>query len=130
MVCDTVRMIINKVNVRDFIDDSEEKIALGLDLKEAYRTILYFFKTLMNLPLSKGSVSNFNEDFRRRLEEIGFFDWAKKQLLSSLLLHADESGINIGGKGYWLHTLSNGLVTLYGADQKRGKDAMGRKEEL
>ena len=89
-----------------------------------------FFNDQMNLPLSKGSVSNFNEEFRRRLEEIGFLDWSKKQLLSSSLLHADESGINVGGNGYWLHTLSNGLVTLYGADQKRGKDAMDRMDVL
>ena len=79
---------------------------------------------------TSGSVSNFNEECRRRLEEIGFLDWSKKQLLSSSLLHADETGINVGGKGYWLHTLSNGLVTLYGADQKRGKDAMDRMDVL
>ncbi len=45
MMCDTVRMIINKVNVRDFINDSEEKIASGSDLKEALELSL----NLLNL---------------------------------------------------------------------------------
>ena len=85
-----------------------------------------FFNDQMKLSLSKGSISNFNEETHRRLIASGFLDWIKKTLLSSPILHADESGINVGGKGHWLHSLSNGMVTLYGADRKRGKEAMDK----
>lgn len=82
------------------------------------------FSDQMGLPLSKGSVSNFNQEAYEQL--VVFEVWAKQQLLSSPLNHADETGINIGGKKAWLHTLSNDKVTLYHADQRRGKEAMDR----
>ncbi len=37
-------MIINKVNVRDFINDSKEKLASGSDLKEALELSLTLLK--------------------------------------------------------------------------------------
>ena len=80
----------------------------------------------MGLPISKGSISNFNKNAEQILKEMGFEDWAKKQLLKSDLLHADETGINVTETKYWLHGLSNGKVTLYYADPKRGTEAMDR----
>lgn len=83
-----------------------------------------YFKDQINLPLSKGSVSNFNMDAYNRLEY--FEAWAKKQLLNAPFNHADETGINISGKRHWLHTLSNSFITQYHADEKRGKQGMDR----
>lgn len=82
------------------------------------------FNDQMGLPLSKGSVSNFNEEACERLEQ--FESWAKMALLASPLNHADETGINVNGKKIWLHNLSNEKVTLYHPDEKRGKEAMDR----
>lgn len=82
------------------------------------------FADQMGLPLSKGSVSNFNEEAYGRL--VMFEAWAKQQLLVSPLNHADETGINVNGNKIWLHNLSNQKVTLYHADEKRGKEAMDR----
>ena len=84
------------------------------------------FADQMGLPLSKGSVSNFNQEAYERLEQCGYVAWAKTALLASPLNHADETGINVGGKKIWLHTLSNDKVTLYHPDEKRGKEAMDR----
>lgn len=82
------------------------------------------FTDQMGLPLSKGSIANFNQEAYERLAP--FESWAKTTLLASRLNHADETGINVGGKKIWLHNLSNGQVTLYHADEKRGKEAMDR----
>lgn len=82
------------------------------------------FNDQMGLPLSKGSVSNFNEEACERLEQ--FESWTKMALLASPLNHADETGINVNGKKIWLHNLSNKQVTLYHPDEKRGKEAMDR----
>ena len=83
-----------------------------------------FFSDQMKLPISKGSVINFNRDAFNRLEY--FEGWAKKQLLISTLNHADETGINVNAKRLWIHNLSNNKITLYHADEKRGKENMDR----
>lgn len=82
------------------------------------------FSDQMGLPLSKGSVLNWNQEAYERL--VPFELWAERQLLTSPLNHADETGINIGGGKAWLHNLSNDKVTLYHADERRGKEAMDR----
>ena len=46
------------------------------------------------------------------------------KMLNSKVLHADETGINIGGKTRWLHCVSSPLLTLYYAHEKRGVEAM------
>jgi transposase len=82
------------------------------------------FNDQVGLPISKGTISNFNQEAYDLLEP--FETWAKKKLLNSPLIHADETGINLGGKGIWLHNLSNDKVTLYHPDEKRGTEAMDR----
>lgn len=82
------------------------------------------FSAQMGLPLSKGSVLNWNQEAYERLAM--FEVWAKQQLLVSPLNHADETGINVGGTKIWLHNLSNEKVTLYHPDEKRGTEAMDR----
>ena len=48
----------------------------------------------------------------------------KNKLAASDLAHADETGINIGGKRHWLHCVSNNAWTFYNPHEKRGLDAM------
>ena len=69
-------------------------------------------------------MANFNQEASDGLD--AFEAWAKKQLISSPHLHADETGINIGGKGAWLHTLFNERVTWLHYDEKPGAAAMER----
>ena len=85
-----------------------------------------YFKDQLGVPVSKGSISNFNKVAENNLKEIGFEDWAKKKLLEARVNHSDETGINVNGSRYWLHGLSNNKVTLYHADPKRGTEAMNR----
>jgi len=84
------------------------------------------FNDQMGLAISKGTISNFNSYADGMLEKIGFRDWAEKKLLASECLHADETGTNMNGSNYWIHVLSNGSVTLYHADKRRGKKGMDR----
>ena len=83
-----------------------------------------YFKDQMGLPLSKASVQNFNGAAFASLEK--FEEWAKKTLLNSVLNNADETGVNVNGKRFWFHLLSNDKVALYQVDEKRGKEAMDR----
>ena len=83
-----------------------------------------YFADQAGMPVSKGSIANFNAEASLKLEK--FESWAKDQLIASAQAHADETGINVDGKRLWLHCVSNDHVTLFYPDEKRGKEAMDR----
>lgn len=78
----------------------------------------------MGLPVSVGSIYNFNQEAAQRLTDLAFEGWVKQKLLLSPCNHADETGINISGQRFWLHTLSNSSLTLLMPHAKRGGEAM------
>jgi transposase len=87
-----------------------------------YNRIEDHFLDQMGVPLSAGTVNNFNTDAFKRLE---FFEsWVKKELAISLLIHGDETGINIDGIKRWLHSVSNDSLTYFYPHPKRGSDAI------
>ena len=88
----------------------------------AYNRIQDYFADQLHIPVSEGSIFNFNKEAYRRLSD--FESRAKDELAVSNVAHADETGINIGGKGQWLHCLSNDSWTLYHPHERRGLDAM------
>lgn len=87
-----------------------------------YNRIQDYFKDQIQVPMSEGSIFNFNKEAYDLLSE--FEEQAKTKLRQSRLAHADETGINISGKRHWLHGISNKLWTLYYPHEKRGTDAM------
>jgi transposase len=87
-----------------------------------YQRIGDHLREQMQIPVSLGSIYNFNQEAHDRLE--AFDRWVKTQLASSFLAHADETGINIGGKGHWLHSVSNDRYTHFAPHAKRGTEAM------
>jgi transposase len=80
------------------------------------------FAQQLGLPISTGTLANINSDASKSLLE--FEKSAKQALIKSSLVHHDETGINIGGKTYWLHSASNELWTLFSSHKKRGQEAM------
>jgi transposase len=80
------------------------------------------FADQFSLPLSAGTVFNFNKDAYQRLES--FEQWLVKSLGQESVVHADETGINISGKKRWLHCASSARLTYFMAHEKRGTDAM------
>ena len=87
-----------------------------------YNRIQDHFADQLHIPISEGSIFNFNKEAYRLL--IDFESQTKDELAASNVAHADETGINIGGKGHWLHCLSNDSWTLYHPHERRGLDAM------
>ncbi|MBL4901234.1 IS66 family transposase [Desulfotalea psychrophila] len=87
-----------------------------------YDRVRDYFADQLGIPVSVGSIFNFNKEAFGLLE--GFDDLVKKKLNSSSLVHADETGINVKGKRFWLHCASNSLWTHFFPHQKRGTDAM------
>jgi transposase len=87
-----------------------------------YNRIQDYFADQLSIPISEGSIFNFNMEAFRLLDD--FEGQVKNKLATSDLAHADETGINIGGKRHWLHCVSNQDWTFYHPHEKRGIDAM------
>lgn len=93
-----------------------------------YKRVEDFFSDQIGLPISSGTIFNFNMEAYNGLQE--FETHVKERLLDSRLNHCDETGINInGGKG-WLHCLSNSTWTYLYPHLKRGTEAMDEMGKL
>ena len=89
-----------------------------------YQRIQDYFQDQLGIPLSTGSIVNFNRDAAVRIADSGAANIIRQQLQQSTLLHVDETGININATRHWLHCASNALWTQYSAHRKRGTEAM------
>jgi len=119
--------------VAAFPDGVTRSVQYGLTLKahsvymSQYQLIPYdrirdHFQEQLHIPVSAGSVFHFNQEAYERLEV--FEKWVQTQLARSALLHADETGINMGGTRHWLHCVSTASLTLFAPHAKRGTTAM------
>jgi transposase len=86
-----------------------------------YNRIQDHFADQLNIPVSEGSIFNFNKEAFQCLAD--FEHRVKNELAASAVAHADETGINIGGKGHWLHSMSSDWWTLFYPHEKRGTEA-------
>lgn len=93
-----------------------------------YNRIQDYFADQLHIPISEGTLFNFNMEAYRLLAD--FEGLVKMHLTASKIAHADETGINIGGKRLWLHCVSNDEWTYFYPHQKRGYDAMQDMEIL
>lgn len=86
-----------------------------------YQRIQDQFADQIKLPLSVGSLFNFNKQAYVLLEDFDII--VKQQLIIARLLHTDETGININKQRYWLHCASNNKWTYFYPHKKRGSEA-------
>jgi transposase len=119
--------------IADFPDGVTKAVQYGVSIKAhsvymsqfqliPYDRIKDYFADQLGVPVSTGSIFNFNKEAYGRLD--GFDDLAKGKLNNSPLLHADETGINVNGGKFWLHCASNDLWTYFSPHKKRGTEAM------
>jgi len=87
-----------------------------------YKRIQDYFADQLRIPLSEGSLYNFNVQAFAKLAD--FEQLSKDRLAQADAAHADETGININGQRQWLHCASNLQWTHYFPHEKRGKEAM------
>ena len=87
-----------------------------------YGRVEEYFRDQAEIPISVGTLFNFNKEAFERLET--FERIAKEKLRQAPFLHSDETGINVNGKKLWLHGALNDKWTLFMPHQKRGKEAI------
>ena len=81
-----------------------------------------YFAHQLNLPLSAGSLDNFNLKAYEKLD--WYPEFVKKQLLGRSVLYTDETGINTNGKRNWVHVVADPLWTYLFPHAKRGREAI------
>jgi transposase len=89
-----------------------------------YDRLADYFENQLKLPISAGTLCNFNQEAYDRLIKCGFDKRAKYELIKARLIHADETGININSKRLWLHCACSQFWTLFFPHEKRGTEAM------
>ena len=87
-----------------------------------YKRIQEYFEEQMSMPVSEGSLYNFNQEAYEYLEI--FEEKSKAELTKSEVLHVDETSINKNGDRYWLHSASNRQWTCFYPHEGRGTEAI------
>ncbi len=87
-----------------------------------YNRIEDYFGDQAGIPLSSGSIYNFNREVYNLLEP--FEAKLCNKLKNIDQAHADETGVNINGKNHWLHSFGNTEWTYLYPHKRRGKEAM------
>ena len=79
-------------------------------------------RDLFGCQLSSGTVANMVRECAAALVEMELK--IKKKLRRSGVIHSDETGLRVGGRGQYIHVASNSSLTHYAYDSRRGKAAM------
>ena len=87
-----------------------------------YNRLKEYFTKQLNIPISAGTLYNFNSEAYNKLSK--FEDLVKEKLINTKVVHADETGININGKLSWVHVNSSKYWTYLMPHEKRGYLAM------
>jgi transposase len=87
-----------------------------------YARIQSYFEEKFNIPISTGSIFNFNKEAYLTLEK--FESIAKLKLIAEMVLNSDETGINVNKKIIWLHSVSSEKWSYFYPHEKRGREAM------
>lgn len=87
-----------------------------------YERTQEFFYDICSLPISQGSLVNFNKHCYQLLQDTEAF--IKQQIITALVAHFDESGLYVNGNRQWLHVASTSDVTYYASHEQRGQRAM------
>jgi len=86
------------------------------------KKISTILSNVFRVSLSTGTIANINAGFAKN--SVPILREIQSKMLSSPLLHKDESGMNMNGKNWWIHTSSTLELTYITAHPKRGKEGI------
>jgi transposase len=89
-----------------------------------YQRIAEYFQDQLGIPVSSGSIVNFNLEAAGLLQDLKLAERIRAPLLQQVVLHADETGINVNGVRHWLHCASSTSWTWFTVHRQRGTEAM------
>lgn len=80
------------------------------------------FFDLFDQPISAGTLQRMRQRCAQRLTPV--VAAIRRALLESPVVHFDESGLRVDGRGQWLHVASTETLTYYAVDTHRGRQAL------
>lgn len=117
------------VSTAEFPEDITHKVQYGDRLKAnavyiknyaflSYERAAELFEDLFGVELSVGTLVNIDRDAGERLEEVT--ERIKESIISSAIVHFDETGMRICGERNWLHVAGTETLTYYMPHARRG----------
>jgi transposase len=97
-------------------------VLLNVHYKMPYKKIQSLFNDLFGYPINESTIYSSGEKCYEKLEESE--EIIKSKIISSNVVHADETGLRIEGKLQWLHTATTRLYTYLFVHQRRGAKAI------
>jgi len=77
---------------------------------------------LLGVQMSEATVGELIQ--RTACQLAGVEQQIKEALISAAVIHQDETGVRVAGKGYWQHVTSTARLTHYHVDASRGQEAL------
>jgi transposase len=93
-----------------------------------YERISEFYKDVMGIKICSATIIRAERECFKNLDK--FENVIREKLITSHVIHCDETGMKIKKEGYWLHVASNDKYTCYLVHQKRGSEATDAMEIL
>ncbi|MCK4270908.1 MAG: transposase [Methanogenium sp.] len=85
-----------------------------------------YFKDKYSQQISSATIQNIRREAYESLDS--YQSEIEEKLIQSPVLHADETGLRVIGKLWWLHTIGNERLTSYGVYPHRGSKAVDAME--
>ncbi len=79
-------------------------------------------RDIFHLAISESTIYNWSVEAAEKLAK--YNSAVAQKLLQSVTCHADESGMKVNTKNYWLHVFCNEHCTIYDVHPKRGGQAI------
>jgi transposase len=76
----------------------------------------------LGAPISPATLLAFVKDGAADLD--GFLEGVHEQIINSPVVHFDETGARVGGRGRWLHCASTETLTFYALHDRRGTEGI------
>lgn len=117
--------------------DFPPQVAQGIQYGPYLRSLMIYFRGQNFIPTER-LAEVFHDVFGLSISEATFINTTQRcgdlladfetevveRLVQVDVIHCDETGINVGGKLHWMHSVSNAWFTAYFPHAKRGKEAM------
>ena len=87
-----------------------------------YERISGLFNDVMGINICSATIIRAERECFQNLKE--FENVIRRKLMTSPVIHCDETGMKVQGKRHWLHVASNNKYTCYFAHPKRGSEAI------
>ncbi|MBI9015607.1 MAG: IS66 family transposase [Clostridiales bacterium] len=100
-------------NLRAFV------VTLNASGMIAIKRLHDILKATFSIPISTGSINNIIASMNEKLDPI--LELIKNRVTNSEIVHFDETGIPVNGKGHWIHCSSTSDLTYLTVDKKRGE---------